>query len=272
MEVTQHTTADMRERVDVPGLPDGITPLTGVFTTHHAGRPHAIVLWQGAPWLVWQHPDGQWVTEAKVQAALLRTQRGEGEAWRAFLDALDEFEAAANLWVDPEGPTALDMERLDRARQRVIECVRALAGIRSEAQGEEDVGEFCHLCGEEFDPRESGTVTGPLGQDDGVPLWYRCPRCARAYDEGYQQGQRDPRGDETADPTALRSDAQGGEADALDLIRWAESQGAALEPVAGNIMPPGTYACYAGDVDDPYMGPGILGAIRAARRSEGGEA
>src|SRR5690606_24597574 len=54
---------------------------------------------------------------------------------------------------------------------------------------------------------------------------------------------------------ALRSEAQGGEADALDLIRWAESQGAALEPVAGNIMPPGTYACYAGDADDPYMGP-----------------
>jgi len=58
-------------RLDVPGLPEGITPLTGVFTTHHPGRPHAIVLWQGAPWLVWQHPDGQWVTEAKVQVAAL---------------------------------------------------------------------------------------------------------------------------------------------------------------------------------------------------------
>src|SRR5690606_26043588 len=66
----------------------------------------------------------------------------------------------------------------------------------------------------------------------------------------------------------LRSEAQRGEADALDLIRWAEARAVALEPVAGNIMPPGTYACYAGDGDDPYMGPGILGAIRAARRGE----
>lgn len=69
---------------------------------------------------------------------LVRTPRGEGEAWRAFLDALDEFEAAANLWVDPEGPSAEDMARLDRARQRVIECARALATIRPEAQGEEE--------------------------------------------------------------------------------------------------------------------------------------
>jgi len=69
-------------------------------------------------------------------------------------------------------------------------------------------------------------------------------------------------------PAAFRSEAQGGEADALDLIRWAEARAVALEPVAGNIMPPGTYACYAGDGDDPYMGPGILGAIRAARRGE----
>src|SRR5690606_29161065 len=41
------------------------------------------------------------------------------------------------------------------------------------------------------------------------------------------------------DAAALRSDA-----DALELIRWAESRHAALEPVAGNVMPPGTYACY----------------------------
>src|SRR5690606_11890981 len=128
----------------------------------------------------------------------------------SFLDALDEVEtAAASLWADPEGPTAADMERLDRARQRMIECARALAGLRSDAQEEEDVGEVCDLCGEMFDPSELGTVIGPLGQDEGVPRWYRCPRCARAYDAGYQQGQRDPRGDETADPTAIRSDAQG---------------------------------------------------------------
>jgi len=72
------------------------------------------------------------------------------------------------------------------------------------------------------------------------------------------------------DAAALRSQAQGDEADALDLIRWAEARAVALEPVAGNIMPPGTYACYAGDAGEPYMGPGILGAIRAARRGEGG--
>src|SRR5690606_17297417 len=65
--------------------------------------------------------------------ALLRTPRGDGEAWCAFLAALAEFEAAANLWADPEGPSAEDMARLDRARQRVIKCARALASIRTEA-------------------------------------------------------------------------------------------------------------------------------------------
>src|SRR5690606_30337465 len=87
---------------------------------------------------------------------------------------------------------------------------RILALLRTpRGEGDEAVGEVCDLCGEMFDPSELGTVIGPLGQDDGVPRWYRCPRCARAYDAGYQHGQRDPRGDETADPTALRSDAQG---------------------------------------------------------------
>jgi len=240
MQVTQHTPADVRERVARECVEEA----------ERLGR------WYG---------DGYAKARRLLReaAALLLTPRGDEEAWRAFLDALDEFESAANLWVDPEGPTAEDMERLDRARQRVIECGRALAGLRSEARGEEDVGEVCDLCGEMFDPSELGTVIGPLGQDDGVPRWYRCPRCARAYDAGYQQGQRDPRGDEIADPTAIRSDA-----DALDLIRWAEARAVALEPVAGNIMPPGTYACYAGDAGEPYMGPGILGAIRAARRGE----
>jgi len=63
--------------------------------------------------------------------ALLRTPRGEEEAWCAFLDALDEFEeAVANLWADPEGPTATDMERLRQSRRRAIGCARALASIR----------------------------------------------------------------------------------------------------------------------------------------------
>ena len=127
--------------------------------------------------------------------AIVRTPRDEGQAWRAFLDALDEFEAAAaSLWADPAGPNAEDMERLSQSRERVIECALVLAA-----------------------------------------------RC---------------------------SDAQGDEADALELIRWAEAHHAALEPVAGNIMPPGTYACYVGGDDDPYMGPGILGAIRAAHPTE----
>jgi len=63
--------------------------------------------------------------------ALRRTPRAEEEAWCAFLDALGDFENAANLWVDPEGPSAEDMAQLDRARQRVIECGRALAGLPS---------------------------------------------------------------------------------------------------------------------------------------------
>jgi hypothetical protein len=86
------------------------------------------------------------------------------------------------------------MTHYDEMVDTVVAILRAPRG-----EGEEDGGEFCDLCGEMFDPRESGTVIGPLGQDDGVPRWYRCPRCARAYDAGYQQGQRDPRGDETAE-------------------------------------------------------------------------
>jgi hypothetical protein len=60
------------------------------------------------------------------------------EAWRAFLAAMAEFEDAANLWADPEGPSAEDMAQLRRARQRVIECARALASIRPEAHGQEE--------------------------------------------------------------------------------------------------------------------------------------
>ena len=75
-------------------------------------------------------PQGSMWDYADRILAILRTPRGEGVAWRAFLGALDEFERAANLWADPEGPTAEDMERLDRARQRVIECALALASIR----------------------------------------------------------------------------------------------------------------------------------------------
>jgi len=133
--------------------------------------------------------------------ALLRTPRGEGEAkalaalivhiWRRCKNEGPHYRETDEFWEDFERAYQLALLRTPRG------------------EGEEDGGEFCDLCGEEFDPSELGTVIGPLGEDDGVPRWYRCPRCARAYDAGYQQGQRDPRGDETADPTAPRSDAQG---------------------------------------------------------------
>src|SRR5690606_23086450 len=66
---------------------------------------------------------------AAPAAALRRSVRGEGEAWRAFLYALDEFGAAAKLRADPEGRTAADMERLRHSRQRVIERARVIATI-----------------------------------------------------------------------------------------------------------------------------------------------
>jgi len=122
-DTTQHTPADVRDRV------------TGAWATVEAAAlAQANVLDS--------HYGGQPAKAAEIRnavdqvAALLRTPRGEGEAWRAFLDALDEFEAAANLWADPEGPSAEDMAQLRRARQRVIECARILAALRSEAQGE----------------------------------------------------------------------------------------------------------------------------------------
>lgn len=45
--------------------------LTAPFVTHHASAQHCIV-WQGSaeegePWLCWRHPDGNWVTECKVE-------------------------------------------------------------------------------------------------------------------------------------------------------------------------------------------------------------
>lgn len=170
----------------------------------------------------------------------------------------DDF---ANLWV-----------------QRLSSLIRA--ALRSGAQGEDDAGEVCHLCGEEFDPSESGTVTGPLGQDDGLPRWYRCPRCARAYDAGYQQGQRDPRGDETADPTALRSEAPGEDCPETDVIvdihpaNWQDGRVVSDAAVRITHVPTGiTVICD----DQPTLArnkavaiAGLRAAVRAARRGEGG--
>ena len=153
------------------------------------------------------HYGGQPAKAAEIRnaveqvAALLRAPRGEVEAkalaalivhiWRRCKNEGPHYRETDEFWEDFERAYQLALLRTPRG------------------EGEEDGGEFCDLCGEMFDPSESGTVIGPLGQDDGVPRWYRCPRCARAYDAGYQQGQRDPRGHETADPTARRSDAQG---------------------------------------------------------------
>lgn len=116
METTQHTPADVRDRVAKivrEAMED-------------ARRSERLSTFLQSS--MWDYTD-------RI-LALLRTPRGEGEAWCAFLAAMIEFEAAANLWVDPDGPSAEDMARLDRARQRVIECARALATIRPEAQGD----------------------------------------------------------------------------------------------------------------------------------------
>jgi len=85
----------------------------------------------------WFRAWGKALSNGDDAAALLRTPRGEGEVWRDFLAALDDLETAANLWVEPDGPTAADVERLRQTRQRVIACARALAALRSEAQGED---------------------------------------------------------------------------------------------------------------------------------------
>ena len=109
-ETTQHTPADVRERVAKivrEAMKD-------------AGRSERLNTFVQNS--MWDYTD-------RI-LALLRAPRGEEEAWCAFLAAMAEFEAAANLWADPEGPSAEDMARLDRARQRVIECARALATIR----------------------------------------------------------------------------------------------------------------------------------------------
>lgn len=92
-----------------------------------------------AEWICerWQTDSPEWRAKyfdlADRIAALLRAPRGEGEVWRDFLAALDDLETAANLWVEPDGPTAADVERLRQTRQRVIACARALAALRSES-------------------------------------------------------------------------------------------------------------------------------------------
>lgn len=37
------------------------------FKIHHPKSEYCIALYHGTPWLLWRHPDGQWVTEQSVQ-------------------------------------------------------------------------------------------------------------------------------------------------------------------------------------------------------------
>src|SRR5690606_233586 len=150
-DTTQHTPADVRERVNGAWATVEAAALAqaNVLDSHYGGQPAKAAEIRNA---------------VEQVAALLRTPRGEGEAWRAFLDALDEYEAAANLWADPEGPTAADMERLRQSRRRVIECACALAARRGEAPGDGPVGAVCANCG---DPNVKITG-GELDPDEAV--------------------------------------------------------------------------------------------------------
>jgi len=172
----------------------------------------------------------------RILAILRRTTRAEEEAWCAFLDALGGFEGEA-------AAMSASLSRALAAMQAAWIEWRRGRGADAAMQWIENT-----LIG-------PGLIPGD-DESDAQAFFDR----AIAEIENHQ----------IRDAAALRSQAQGDEADALDLIRWAEARAVALEPVAGNIMPPGTYACYAGDAGEPYMGPGILGAIRAARRGEGG--
>ncbi|PZM88551.1 MAG: hypothetical protein DIU79_16680 [Actinobacteria bacterium] len=103
--------------------------------------------------------------------AILSAPRGEEKAWCAFLAAMAEFEAAANLWADPEGPSAEDMARLDRARERVIECARALAALSSEAQGED--GRDSVWVASAGVVYESGDAVDAFATEDEAVAWLR---------------------------------------------------------------------------------------------------
>ena len=49
------------EEARAEGLPDYVCPFA-IFDDETTGRHAALVRWDGEPWLIWKHPDGQWVT------------------------------------------------------------------------------------------------------------------------------------------------------------------------------------------------------------------
>ena len=60
------------------------------FTTHHEGE-HCVLMWEGVPWLFWRHPDGEWVSECKVEvAARLAPERGDSTKDVDRLAAVEE--------------------------------------------------------------------------------------------------------------------------------------------------------------------------------------
>jgi len=267
METTQHTPADVRERV--------VDEIVSTFRTLY---PHARGLVAPAAYAA-----------ADRILALLRTPRGEGEAkalaWRVEYRQRGVGDARwYHLSTYANEMDARERAKHAEAAMRVLECriiplyASPAAALRSDAQGEEDAVRRTW----ELAVRRAYGCLDYRGGYRGAEL--------EAFHAGIKTVIRAlEAGPDAADTqaaaldrigAALRSEANGKEADALDMIRWAESHGAALEPVAGNLTPPGTYACYVEGVGDdpaeyedagePYMGPGILGAIRAARRGEGG--
>ena len=59
-----------RER-EALGMVEGRYPvLVEAFEIHHPKSLYCIARFNGEPWLLWKHPDGQWVTEQKIRTAI----------------------------------------------------------------------------------------------------------------------------------------------------------------------------------------------------------
>ena len=72
---------DMRARAEhemKDGEIHGRSVLVAPFHTHHLTE-HCILMWEGEPWLMWRHPDGQWVTEEKVAFLQREDEPGKPE-------------------------------------------------------------------------------------------------------------------------------------------------------------------------------------------------
>ncbi len=104
----------------------GCYPVTYEFTTHHAGLPHQLVRFpDGETWLCWRHPDGQLVTEQRIDySPFVSVLAADTEGPDPFPDA-----TALVAAMDEPAPT----EPL-----RCAECEGDLAGITPTA--------FCDAC------------------------------------------------------------------------------------------------------------------------------